>query len=188
MITADRFIAESCDRDVWLEARRHGVTATEVRDAATPAGFAKAIEARANPTPLIPNAYMDFGTNNERWLALWAKQHFGLMPSSWLIAGDNPAHLATPDLLSLDHLTIGEIKTGGAEITKPSLAHRRQMNWQMWCTGATRSLYVYMLRVEVKGVYMPAWMEPQTWWEPRDDSLIADLIQVANRLLETDHS
>ena len=184
MIHADRFIATSDDRAAWLAARLPAVTATEVRDASTPAGFHKAVEERRNPTEIIPNGYMQFGSDNEAWIALWVKREFGLIPNLWLIASeDNPLHLATPDLLSLDHMTVGEIKTGGKEPSKPSLAHVRQMQWQMWCTGATRCLYAFMLRVEVDGVFMPGWMEPKTWWVERDEKLIAELITTADLLL-----
>lgn len=187
MINADRFIASSDDRPTWLAARLGAVTATEVAKAATPSGFREAVVERRSPTEVVANGYMQFGTDNENWIALDLKAKFGIMPNHWLIAEDgNRLHMATPDGLSLDHLTIAEIKTGGKELTLPPIAHKRQMQWQMWCTGATRCVYAFMLRAEVNGIFVPAWMSPKTQWVDRDEAMIADLIIVADRLLLTD--
>lgn len=187
MIPASRFIAESTDRPTWLTARTRGVTATEVAKASTPAGFLEAVEARRNPVEIIPNAFMEFGSDNENWIALDVKHQFGMLPNRWLIAAEtNPRHMATPDGLSLDHTEIAEIKTGGTIPKSPPIAHRRQMQWQMYCAGATRCLYAFMHRIEVNGVFVPAWMTPQTQWVDRDEQMIADLIVTANLLLLTD--
>lgn len=184
MISPDRFIALSSDRDAWLAARRKGVTATEVRDASTPAGFKEVLERRTNPTEIISNAYMQFGTDNEAWILGWLKNETGIMPSAWLIAAEgNPQYLATPDGLSLDHTRIAEVKTGGKEINNPSLAHRRQVQWQLFCSGAESAVYAYMLRAEVNGIFVPAWLEPKTWLIERDETMIAGLVKTAELLL-----
>lgn len=187
MIAASRFIARSSDHDLWIAARAKGITATAVAKAATPAGFRDVVEERRNPQPIEPNDYMQFGIDNEDWIALELKAKFGLMPNNWLIAAeDNPRHMATPDALSLDHLTIGEIKTGGTEPKNPSRAHRDQMQWQHLCVGSLHGKYAFMLRKEVNGVYVPAWLEPKVWDVPRDEERIAVLIEVAAQLLLTD--
>jgi hypothetical protein len=188
MIAPERFIAQSENRDAWLTARRGAVTATEVAKASTPAGFLEALEERRNPTEIVANGYMQFGTDNENWLALEVKRQFGILPNTWLIAAKGKRrHMATPDGLSLDHLTIGEIKTGGKEPSKPPLMHVRQMQWQMYCTGATLCIYGFMLRAENDEGFYPAWLEPKTWVVDRDDLMIAQLIETANRLLAEDN-
>lgn len=187
MIDAARFIETSEHRDAWLAARLPAITATEVAKAATPAGFLEAAAERRNPTVIVPNAYMDFGNDNEDWIARVLKAEFGLFPNHWLIAAEgNPLHMATPDCLSLNHTVIGEIKTGGKEPNAPSRIHRDQMQWQMWCTGAGVGVYAFMLRQDTPNGFMPAWMTPKTWPVPRDDKRIAELVQVAGRLLELD--
>jgi hypothetical protein len=190
MISADRFVETSDNYEAWLEARRGGVTATEVAKAATPAGLKEALAERANPTPVEVNAYMQFGSDNEDWIARVLKRDFDLMPNRWLIAADGvPQHMATPDALSLDHEWIGEIKTGGkAPLSKegllvPPIAHRRQIQWQLHCTGAKSCVYAFLLRAEVDGVFVPAWLEPQIVIVPRDEEMIADLVRVADQLL-----
>ena len=80
-------------------------------------------------------------------------------------------------------------KTGGKNpvdkdgILRPPIAHMRQMQWQMHCTGATHCYYAFMLRAEVGGVFVPAWMEPLVVLVPRDDVMIAALVKVADQLL-----
>jgi len=188
VIAAERFIASSDDRPTWLAARMGAVTATEVARAATPSGFLLAAEERRTPHEVEDNDYMRFGRDNENWLALDLKAKFGIMPNHWLIAAEgNPLHMATPDGLSLDHTGIGEIKTGGKEAyVKPPIQYRRQIQWQLYVTGATRCAYAFMLRCEVNGGFAPAWLEPKTQWIERDEAMIADLIRVADRLLATD--
>lgn len=184
MIAADRFIATSDNRALWLAARARGVTATTVAKASTPAGFREVVADRRNPVEVQDNAYMKFGRDNEAWIAAWVKAEFGIMPNHWLIASeDNPRLLATPDGLSLDHTQIGEYKTGGTEPKKPPLQHVRQVQWQLRCTGAESCVYAFVLRTEVNGVLVPAWMEPKTWPIERDDKIIAELERTAELLL-----
>jgi len=188
VIAAERFIASSDDRPTWLAARLGAVTATEVARAATPSGFLLAAEERRSPHEVEDNDYMRFGRENENWLALDLKAKFGIMPNHWLIAAEgNPLHMATPDGLSIDHTGIGEIKTGGKEAyVKPPIQYRRQIQWQFWCTGAEWCEYAFMLRTEVNGLFVPAWLEPRTLRIERDDAMISDLVTVADRLLELD--
>lgn len=190
MITADRFVETSENYEAWLEARRGGVTATEVAKAATTAGMRDVLAERANPTVTVANEFMQFGSDNEDWIARVLKRDFDLMPNRWLIASEYVSrHMATPDALSLDHSWIGEIKTGGkAPLDKnglliPPIAHRRQMQWQLYCTGARSCVYAFLLRAEVDGRFVPAWLEPEIVLVPRDEEMIADLVRVADQLL-----
>jgi hypothetical protein len=186
MIAPSRFIETSDNHEAWLEARRLAVTATEIAWASTPAGFLDAVKDRLNPSPVEPNDFMRFGSDNEEWISRFIKREHGIMPNRWLIAAEqNELHMATPDGLSLDHTRISEVKTAGKEPKSPPMAHRRQVAWQLWCTGATECVYAFMLRAEVNGRLVPAWMEPKTWVIERDDDLIDDLIGTAGRLLDT---
>ena len=186
MISASRFIARSSDRDLWLEARTHGVTATAVAKAASgPAGFRDQLEARRNPVDIEVNPFMAWGTFMEPVIARWVKDEFGIMPNEWLIASEHDSRfLATPDGLSLDHGMIAEIKTMGKPLEKPPLDHIRQMMWQLMVTGAEKCLYAWQLRVEVPGGFAPGWLEPRSMWVERDEKMIADLVTVAERLIE----
>ena len=59
MISADRFVAnKQYFHQGWLNARRSGVTATQVAKAATPAGFKQAVIDHIDDTRIPDNPYM----------------------------------------------------------------------------------------------------------------------------------
>lgn len=188
MISADRFIARDTDRHRWLHARTGGVTATEVRDAATEAGFRDLVASWDGP-PFEGNEYTEFGRWAEPQLLDRAHREHGILPSGWLIAHDTDRRwLATPDGLSLDHTVIAEAKTTGKDWTKPPIKYVRQIQWQLFVTGAEKCLLLWHLRErdDGGGFYMP-WMEPKTLWVERDENMIADLIEVAEKVWEAKH-
>lgn len=188
MIDSTRFLVRSTERDRWLSAREGGVSATTVADAATPAGFRDVLEKRRHGGQVEPNEYMLFGTECEPVLMEYAHHEHGILPSDWLIAGDNPQHLATPDGLSLDHGLIAECKTTGKDWGgKIPIRYRRQVQWQLHATGADKCLLLWNLRVpDDNGWFFLKWLEPKTLWIERDENMIADLIGVADRLLEVE--
>jgi putative phage-type endonuclease len=186
MIDSTRFIERSTNRDAWLAARRGAVTATEVALAATPAGFNEAVELRRNPVDIEVNEYMEFGNQSEPVIMRTAHHEYGILPSDWLIASDgNPLHMATPDGLSLDHKRIAEVKTTGTDWPKlPPIRYRRQVQWQLYVTGAERCLFLWQLRVPDGDWFRFSFWEPKTLWIERDEDMISDLVTVADNLLE----
>jgi hypothetical protein len=186
LIPANRFITRSTNRTAWLTARQHGVTATQVRDAATPSGFKQVLEDRRHPHDIIPNEAMEFGNEQEPHLLRYAHDVEGILPSDWLIAADgNPSHMATPDGLSPDHRLIAEAKTTGADWVTIPIGYRRQVQFQLYVTGAERCLFLWQQRIpDGHGWFFPAWIEPRTVWFDRDEDMILDLVSVADRLLE----
>ena len=190
MIPRERFIAsKAADEAAWLEARRQGVTATEVATAATPAGFRDALEQRRNPQTVEVNDYMAFGLLWEDWIADKVARTYDIYPNDILIAGHNRKHLATPDGLGPQHRTIGEYKTTGKDwedVEKMPIKYRRQVQWQLHVTGAESCIVAWLLRVEQDGQFVPGWFKPKYGIVFRDEKMIADLVDVAERLLEAD--
>ena len=188
VIPAERFLVRSTDRDKWLAAREGGVSATTVADAATPAGFRDVVEQRATPVEIVPNEYMIFGTESEPALMEYAHREHGVLPSDWLIAGEDARHLATPDGLSVDHKLIAECKTTGKDWgEKIPIRYRRQVQWQLHVTGAESCLFVWNLRApDDNGWFFLEWLEPKTLWIGRDEKMISELVGVADRLLSID--
>lgn len=190
MILGNRFIARSSDKTRWLEARATGVTATMVAEAASgPAGLRKALEAREQGVEV--NAFMEWGTLMEPALASFVHETTTrdgencVLPNDWLLASEtNPRFLATPDGLSLNHERIGEYKTSGKDYDFPPLRHIRQMQWQMFVSGAQSCAYAWMLRVENEGSFVPGWLEPRLVWVDRDEEIIKKLVSVATDLLK----
>jgi hypothetical protein len=187
MIQAHRFKAhKALNFDSWAQARLSGVTATEVANAATPAGFEKTVAGYYSPPEPYDNPYMEFGRRTEAPVGEWLKDNFEIFPNEWLISHDNPLHLATPDGLSLDHNLISEIKTTGKDFgLKIPIAYQRQVQWQLYVTGAEYCVFAWMLRVEtLTGEFQPGWIEPKTIVIHPSAEMIEDLTNVANRLWE----
>ena len=154
----------------------------------TPAGYREVVDSWDDDTPVEPNAYMDFGNDMEPWLAVWAKDEFGVLPNDWLMRHESDQlALATPDGISLDWSEILEIKTTGkdwGEVSKIPIAYRRQVQWQLYVTGADICHFVWMLRAESNGVMVPAWFEPKHGIIERDDKMIAAMSEQAAKLWE----
>lgn len=182
MIPANRFIARSSDTDLWLSAREKGVSATAVAKAATPAGFKEAV---ANwGVQIESNPYMDWGVKREPVIALAVKERFDIMPNDWLIQSEEyDWALATPDGLSLTHQMIAEIKTGGKPFSGIPIAHRRQIQWQLFVTGALSCVYAYEQRINGKDGFIPDF-DIHFEVVERDDKMITDLIETAKKLQE----
>ena len=185
-IDPSRFIAsKSFSEDAWLEARRQGVTATQVAKAATPAGFEQVVREYRSEAIIEDTPYMRFGREWEGPIAMTLKNKHAIMPNDWVIRSDNnPRHMATPDGLSMDHQTISEIKTTGTEWKTIPAQYIRQVQWQLYVTGANLCVFAYMLRDEFDGVLIPAWFEPEIRLIQRDEDMIEKLVEVANSLWE----
>lgn len=186
MLTPDRFLADkSADFDGWLAARRNGITATQVANASTPAGFEKAAADFLVEWSEPDNPYMAFGRDWEGHIAEFVEAEFGVAPNEWLIAGENPRHLATPDGLSKDHRVIGEYKTTGKDwgtVEKLPMRYRRQVQWQLHVTGALECVVAWLVREEVDGQFVPASFTPKVGIIGRDEEMISDLVFTAHRL------
>jgi putative phage-type endonuclease len=186
MLTPEQFVSnKQYFPEGWLRARRDGVTATQVAKAATSAGFEQAVNDYHDDFVDFENAYMTFGKEMEPVISRTVHTKYGILPNEWLIRHANhPHHLATPDGLSLDHELISEVKTTGQDWEDKSIPiqYRRQVQWQLHVTGAKRCLFAYMQRIDVGGVFAPAWFEPKCLWIERDEDMIEALIDTANRL------
>lgn len=190
MMAASQFVAsKGLDEASWLAARKTGLSATTMAQAMTPAGYRDVLADWDNNTPIVVNAYMQFGLDSELWLALWAKEHLegDLMPNDWLIRHhDNPVALATPDGIGLDHNVIVEIKTTGKDwdsVDKVPIKYYRQIQWQLYVTDAVECALVWLLREQTEaGVMVPAWLEPKYGFILRDDNVINDMVETSTKL------
>lgn len=196
MITADRFLASrSVSESDWLAARRTGATATAVAEVAGRRDRAGAIRSWLDPQPVEVNDFMRFGSEAEPDIMRFAHQEHGVLPVDWVIAASmNRRHLATPDGLSLDHRLIAECKAPGdpwdAALVKRTgipIRYRRQVQWQLHVTDADRCLFLWNQRVPDGTWFRLAWFEPRAVWLDRDEEMIADLIEVADEMLEARH-
>lgn len=194
MIEPYRFISSKLlDEQGWLTARESAVTATMVSSAATKSGFTEVTAQIDNPTPIEQNAYMSFGLDNEAWLSMFLLREYGVLPNDWLIQSDQsngglPFEMATPDGLWMSDgsNTIAEIKTTGTDwgdVSKIPIKYRRQVQWQLYCCDADKCVFAWLLRTtDSDGRFVPAWFEPKVGIIERDEKIIAELRDVAERL------
>jgi predicted phage-related endonuclease len=186
----ERMVARS-QTDEWYKARQYGVSATTVAKAASgPAGFDAELQRALNPENHVieDNAYMKFGRDWENWIVENLPQGFEVKANDWLICGVGADrwHLATPDGLNADWSTIAEVKTTGKDWdgSKIPIQYRRQVQWQLHVTGAKQCIFAWLLRAESdSGDFVPAWLEPKWVVMHRDEDMIADLKDVANRFI-----
>jgi hypothetical protein len=177
--------------DEWYKARQYGVSATTVAKAASgPAGFDAELNRALNPEEHVveDNAYMKFGRDWETWIVENLPGGFEIKPNDWLICGvgSDRWHLATPDGLNANWSTIAEVKTTGKDWDGSTIPiqYRRQVQWQLHVTGAQQCVFGWLLRAESDtGEFVPAWLEPKWVVMHRDEDMIANLKEVANRFI-----
>lgn len=181
MIDVERFIASSQTKDLWLAARDMGVTATQVAKASTPSGMKEVLAQIENPRPVEVVPVMQWGTDREPYIAHVVKQRYGILPNDWLLRADgagNEWQMATPDGLSLDHKVIGEYKTSGKSLEKVPANYMRQVQWQLYVTGAEKCLFAYELRLEGPEGFVPGF-DVECQWIDRNEDMISELVVTA---------
>lgn len=180
-----RRVAQS-GTEAWFAARRNGVSATAVANASTPGGFQEEVLKALYPEEyqIADNDYMKFGRDWEQWIIENLPTDFAIEHNDWLIHADgNEHHLATPDGISRDGFSIAEVKTTGKDWNTIPLRYIRQVQWQMYVTGAERCIVAWLLRTEdEQGELVPGWFEPKWQIVGRDDHMIDGLIAIAERL------
>ena len=183
------------DEAAWFEARRRGVTATDIAQLEKGGAAVRAkllAEKRSGERTFFGNAYTAWGLEREPVLAEWAHDHFGHVASDVTFhAPDNVRHLATPDLLHLKDglVTIGEIKTSKHDLTVGSPAfvdshYMAQMQWQMYVIGddVMECLFLHELRLGDPGEFVAGQMGHA--WVERDNGHIAELVALADEFLD----
>ncbi len=179
-------LASSSDRPAWLEARRHGITATDVaRLASGGAGTMAAIRAeKAGTARDFRSHAMQHGIDREPVILAYAESAFGLHPSGDLLAADDqPLYLATPDAINDDE--VGEVKTTVHDWPTLADAPRRyidQILWQMRVTGRRRARLIF----EPHEDGIPVHPFPRHFIVEYDAERVAELERLADEFLASD--
>lgn len=174
----------------WFEARRKGVSATSVaRAAASDKAFDAEVDQLVYPVEIADNDYMRFGREWENWIIDNIPTKYGIKHNDWLVSQDDRANawkLATPDGNNDDWTVIAEVKTTGKDWDGKAvpIQYRRQVQWQLYVTGAERCVFAWLLRVarHDTGEFTPGWFEPKHIVIERDETMISQLVEVAERL------
>lgn len=192
MIPSDRFlVSRKINPQQWWETRRYGISATTIAKSVTPSGLARTVSTWGEESGFSSD-YTRFGSASEEEILMLVAGQWDLSPSEWLIAGDNRKHFATPDGISGDHRFVAEVKTTGKPwdgiqegTHKLPILYRRQVQWQLHCTGAEACVFIWMLRVpDGAGWYKFGWDKPKTLIVERDEVMISGLKDTAAELEE----
>ncbi|WP_241209230.1 YqaJ viral recombinase family protein [Gulosibacter massiliensis] len=192
---------ESEDREGWLEARRAGITATQVAKLAASPAYALELrrEKSTGVQSFTGNAATEWGKRREPIIAEWYSGS-GLEPTSKLYRSkDDARFLASPDMIGEDfseNLFLGEIKTSKHNLAPEGEKFRAttymdQMQWQMFVTGATWCSFIWEQHDDVwaeqsDGSFEPTPRVTRTATIERDDDRIEHLVGVAERFLTAD--
>lgn len=175
-------MASSAHRADWLRARSQGITATEVAKLSTPRSVQTVAREKLEGSRFSGNVYTEYGREREPAIAAWVADHYSISPSNDLYHAESELrHLATPDGLRADthELVLAEIKTSTKSLANVPRPYLRQIWWQQYVLGATRTLFVWEQHENFRPI-----SEPQVQWIERDETQIAHLIRLANAVLE----
>ncbi|WP_371931486.1 YqaJ viral recombinase family protein [Glutamicibacter sp. MNS18] len=179
----ERVLADSSNRIEWLRARAQGITATDVAKLSTERSIRSAAWDKLHGSGFSGNPYTEHGRRREPVIAAWVQENFNIFPSSHLFhSRNNPIHLATPDGLGFaadGTPVLAEIKTTNKPFNRVPKNYLRQILWQQYVIGAEKTLFVW----EQHENFVPLQAVPQFRWVERDDTMIADLINLADALV-----
>lgn len=179
-----RLVTDGSDRIEWLRARARGITATDVAKLSTPKSIDSAAWAKLHGTNFGGNAFTEHGKAREPEIAAWVLEEFSIEPSSALFhAAEERRHLATPDGIGVRDdgtLVLSEIKTTNKTWKSIPKNYLRQVWWQQYVLGADRTVVVW----EEHRDFVPVG-NPRFQWVERDENEIAQLVWLANQLINT---
>lgn len=190
----DRVVADkNKDEQAWFDARRQGVTATDIRelDKSSSAWSRLLKEKRDDARTFTGNAYTNWGLEREAVISEQIQKKFGITPSDITFHAEaNNRHLATPDGVALKDglVTISEIKTSKHDLTPGgdgfnTANYFAQVQWQMYVAGddVTECLFAWETRLGEPGAFTAGDLNFE--WIERDEECIDRLIALADSFL-----
>lgn len=178
----DRRLASSKNRNLWHKFRIDNVTATDIASLSTEKSIPSVAQSKLTSN-FAGNAYTAHGNKREPVIAAWIKRTHKVAPNDFLYyAQEQRRHLATPDGLSVinGELVLSEIKTTNKPFPKIPIKYLRQIYWQQYVLGASRTLFVW----EEHKNFIPLKKTPEFIWVDRDEKQIQKLVTLADLLLE----
>jgi hypothetical protein len=180
-----RLASRSENETAWLEARRHGFTASDANLMMTTSGRQRLLHEKASGdhVDLSRVPAVAWGKAREAAVMVWVEGRFGIPANNHLWAGENPHHLATPDGLLLDDgvpVEGCEVKCSSHEMDLGEYA--AQIQWSMHIFGLPRWLLVWEKHDGNHPNPTPCG-EPSWVWIERDQSIIDILVRDADILM-----
>lgn len=177
------FISKDSSEEIWLRARKNGVTATDANklirvDGSRRSGWDELLRSKLD-TEYISYSLESYALGREREpkIALWVQDNFPnekFVASSWLFRSQEDARfMATPDLIG--EYAIGEIKVSSKPLKQTYAKYRDQVQWQIHVLGAEELLFI----VENRYTQEKEWQ----WIKP-DHERISKLEEAAEEFIE----
>lgn len=196
-MTTYQAIADSTDRDAWLEARKNYVTATELAMLAGSSTDAwQRLKAEKNGTQprFKGNQWTAWGIEREPVIAQRCKEMFGLEHNTTLFASTiDPRIAATPDLIDPGDALVGDIKTRcldrgeEARLVEVPQRYYDQLQVQMFVMGVEESvLVVENYRTGPNGVFVTTDWGDQTFTVPFDQERMDYLLSLVGQFESLD--
>lgn len=181
IILADR----AADEKAWFDARTMVVTATEasllIRGGA--GAWARLRAEKNGARSDYKSRAMTHGTEREPVISEYARTEFGLIPCTALLIDPNyPKYGASPDAITADGTTIGEVKTtihDWGDWSEVPPRYRDQMLWQMFVTGARLGKLIFEPHVD----YVPIYPFPRAFDLEYDEDRVAELRATADQFM-----
>lgn len=180
-----RRLASSENREEWLEARRRGVTATDVARLANggKSVWATVKAEKAGETHFTGNAFTAWGIEREPVIAKTICAEYPVAHNTDLLQSvEDERWLATPDLLDPNGSLVGDVKTAvwkGEPWSEPPPNYYSQIQWQMFVTGIREAI----LCVEYHQDFVPTSPFPHVLPVSYDPDHVEELVEVAESFL-----
>lgn len=187
-------VADSTDRDEWLEARKRYLTATDLSRLAS-GGRSEWLKLKAEKNgtagPMAANQYMQWGNHRERTIADWAESNLDddLHHNTMLFASTVDERIAaTPDMIDGDDEVVADIKTHLADkgrMEQPPQNYVDQLMVQMYVMGAQMAYLVVeeYTSNERLGIFQVLDFEPTVFMVPYDADRMTELLRMAGEFL-----
>lgn len=176
-----RKVADSQDRDAWLEARNNGVTASDASSLAKESSLDTVFKGKFY-TDFTGNAATNWGLDREPFMLEWA----GFPQNTLLLhSAEEKRFMATPDGFRMSEdgssLVLAQVKTSSKPLAeKTPIGYYRQIQWEMFVTGATENWLIW----EHHENFVPVNIEPEVRIIKRDEDAINQIKTLAYLLLE----
>ena len=176
----DRIVANSDDREAWLQARNNGITASNAAKLVSEKSIDSIIKSKFYDS-FTGNALTEWGLEREPFLLSWAG--FEQNKNLYHAVGE-PRFMATPDGIKEVEgqkypLVTCQVKTTSKVMKEIPPHYYRQVQWEMFVMEAVACVFV----VEEHENFVPINLEPKLWVIERNDEAIASLTALAKVFL-----
>ena len=177
-----RRVADSSQKDIWLEARMNGVTASDVanfENDISEKSLRSLVYKKLNNT-FKGNKWTDWGLEREPIIL----DFLGIQQNTHLYKSEiSPRFMATPDAIIDEEsgkVKLVQVKTTSKQWSDIPANYIRQCQWEMFVMGAYQNVLVW----EHHEDFVPTELEPKMFVIERNEEEIERLVTIAKLFLQ----